>query len=82
MHWKSIEKEARAFVFENYHEWEEKQPKWWTEVMKASIDDDMIPPEDLRELKMKGGGKRRRSSFREVMGLEGGGSTEVVPASK
>ena len=74
VHWKSIEKEARAFVFENYHKWEEERPEWWTEALKASIDDDMVPPEELRELKMKGGGKRRRSSFMEVIGLEGGGS--------
>ena len=38
----------------------------------------MIPPEELRELNMKGGGKRRRSSSMEAMGAEGVGSAEVV----
>ena len=49
--------------------------------MKARVPDDMLSAAALKEEEKKGGGKRRRSSFREVMGLEGGRSAEVVPAS-
>ena len=80
---KKIEDEVKEFVAQNYYRFEEEKPEWWNDAMKARIPDDMLSAAALLEEQKKGGGKRRRSSFREAMGLESGGSAEVVvvPAS-
>ena len=82
-YYKEIEEEVREFVAQNFYRFEEEKPEWWTAALKSRIPDDLLSAAALLEEEKKGGGKRRRSSFREVMGLESGGSAEVVvPASK
>ena len=79
--WRSIRDEVKEWVQANWYRWEQEQPDWWTDALKGSIPDDMLPAPALKEEKKKGGGERRRSSLRNVMELTGG-SAEVVPASK
>ena len=73
--------EVKSWVYANWERWETEQPSWWTEAAKARIPDYMLPENALEEEEKKWGGKRRRSSLRNVMELTGG-SAEVVPASK
>ena len=77
-----IQEEVKEFVAQNYFRLEEEKPEWWTAALKSMIPDDMLSAATLLEEQKKGGGKRRRNSFREVMGLESGGSAEVVSASQ
>ena len=79
--WKPIREDVKAWVLANWYRWEEEKPEWWTDAMKGSIPDDMLPAPALKEEEKKGGGKRRRSSLGDIMAV-GGGSAEVVPASK
>ena len=81
-YFQGFEEAVREYVAQNYYRFEEEKPEWWTETMRARIPDDMLSAAALLEEQKKGGGKRRRSSFMEVMGLEGSGFAEVVPASK
>ena len=71
----SIEAEIRQWLQERYAIWQLERPAWFTEVAIASIPDEMLPKEVLRELIAKGGGMRRRSSVGER--LNAGKTSEV-----
>ena len=63
--WVEIRPAVKAWCLENWERWEQEKPDWFTETWKSKLDDDMVPPESLRRLKMAGGGKRRRNSLSE-----------------
>jgi hypothetical protein len=56
-HWVSIEGEIKKWVEMNWAKWEEEQPDWFTDVMKAKVPVDFIPAD---------GDARRRESFRRA----------------
>jgi hypothetical protein len=60
---------------ENWERWEEEKPEFFNDNFQASVDDDMIPADSLREMK-GGGGKRRRSSLGVQLGF---GAAQVAP---
>jgi hypothetical protein len=65
--WSSIRCDVREFFAKNWEKWEEGQETWFDDNFKQKIDDDLIPGAILREMKMNGGGQRRRSSLGEQM---------------
>ena len=56
-HWVSIEGEVKKWVEMNWEKWEEEQPEWFTDVMKAKVPEHFIPAE---------GDARRRESVRRA----------------
>ena len=80
-HTASVRDDVKVWVHANWYRWEEEKPAWWTDAMKGSIPNDMLPAPALKEEEKKGGGVRRRSSLGEVLAVTGG-SAEVVPASQ
>jgi hypothetical protein len=56
-HLVSIEGELRKWVELNWAKWEEEQPEWFTDVMKAKVPEDFIPAD---------GNARRRESARRA----------------
>jgi hypothetical protein len=56
-HWVSIEGEIKKWVKSNWAKWEEEQPEWFTDVMKAKVPVDFIPAD---------GDARRRESVRRA----------------
>jgi hypothetical protein len=56
-HWVSIEGELRKWVELNWANWEEEQPEWFTDVMKAKVPVDFIPQD---------GDARRKESVRRA----------------
>jgi len=56
-HWVSIEGEIKKWVESNWATWEEEQPEWFTDVMKASVPEEFIPAV---------GDARRRESVRRA----------------
>ncbi len=83
--WKKIRPEMKEFVLENWERWEEEQPEWFTAGWKSRVPDDMIPDSSLKELKDAGGGRRRRSSFAELVGGSAPtrrGSATVLPTTE
>jgi hypothetical protein len=74
--WASIRDDVKAWTLENWERWEEETPAWFNDNFKAAVDDDMIPPASLRELK-GGGGARRRSSLGDMLG----GGARVAPTA-
>ena len=77
----SVRDDVKKGVQGNWYRWEEEKPEWWTDAVKGSIPNDMLPASALKEEEKKGGGVRRRSSLGDIMAMSGG-SAEVVPASK
>jgi hypothetical protein len=80
--WTAIEEDVKAWVLDNWERWEEEEPDWFTEVWKASVDDEWLPKEELRKQEVAGGGQRRRSSLGELMGgsvRERRGSATIAP---
>ena len=74
--WLSIRDDVKAWTLENWERWEEEKPEWRTQAWMERVDDDMIPPDNLR--KMNGGGSaRRRSSLGDLRG----GGPKVAPVS-
>jgi hypothetical protein len=71
----SIRDDVKDWTMENWERWEEEKPAFFNDAFKASVDDDMIPAESLRGLKV--GGTRKRSSLGDLLG--GGGERRVVP---
>lgn len=63
----SIEAEIKQWLQERYAIWQLERPAWFNEAAIASIHDDMMPKEVMRELFAKGGGMRRRSSVGEKL---------------
>jgi hypothetical protein len=55
--WVSIEGEIKTWVNLNWARWEEEQPEWFTDVMKAKVPVDFIPAD---------GDARRRESVRRA----------------
>jgi hypothetical protein len=55
--WASIEGEIKKWVGSNWAKWEEEQPEWFTDVIKASVPVDFIPAD---------GDARRRESVRRA----------------
>jgi hypothetical protein len=56
-HWVSIEGELRKWIELNWAKWEEEQPEWFTDVIKATVPVDFIPSD---------GDARRRESVRRA----------------
>jgi hypothetical protein len=56
-HWVSIEGEIKKWVQLNWAKWEEEQPEWFTDVMKARVPVEFIPAD---------GDARRRESVRRA----------------
>ena len=54
--------ELKAFVGDNWAEWNSDRPKWFTGKFIRKIPDYYIPEVALQALKDANGGKRRRSS--------------------
>jgi hypothetical protein len=80
--WKKIRPQMKEFVLDNWERWEGEQPEWFTQVWKASIDDDMLPAAELRKQKLVGGGQWRRSSLGGLLvggARDGRESATVVP---
>ncbi|GMI43368.1 hypothetical protein TrCOL_g9829 [Triparma columacea] len=78
-HWVSIEGEIKKWVEMNWAKWEEEQPEWFTDVRKASVQEDFIPAD---------GDARRRESVRRASvdaeaegGLAGALGTSIRRAS-
>jgi hypothetical protein len=65
--WASIREDVKQYTMENWERWEEEKPEWFSDNFRAAVDDDMIPPESLRKLKIAGS-KRRRSSLGDILG--------------
>jgi hypothetical protein len=64
--WNSIRSEVSSWVIESWPKWEREKPAFFNKLFKESLDDDMLPPAVLRDMKMAaGGGTRRRSSMSE-----------------
>ena len=66
--WKSIRPQVGAWLLENWDKWEDEKPEWFSDIFMSWVDDDIMPPDALRRLKLKGGGARRRSSLGERLG--------------
>jgi hypothetical protein len=64
-HWVSIEGEIKKWVKMNWANWEEEQPEWFTDVMKAKVPVDFIPAD--------GDARRRESVRRASVDAEAGG---------
>ena len=79
-HTASVRDDVKEWVQANWYRWEEEKPEWWTDAMKGSIPNDMLPAPALKEEEKKGGGERRRSSLRDIMAVGGGSAEVVVPA--
>jgi hypothetical protein len=86
-HWVSIEGEIKNWVELNWAKWEDEQPEWWTDVMKAKVPVDFIPADgDARrkesarrtsdDAEAEGGlaGAMRASIRRASVGLDNGGA--------
>jgi hypothetical protein len=56
-HWVSIEGEIKKWVEMNWAKWEEEQPEWFTDVIKATVPVDFIPQD---------GDARRKESVRRA----------------
>ena len=56
-HYVSIEKEVKKWVELNWAKWEEEQPEWFTDVVKAKVPVDFIPAD---------GDARRKESVRRA----------------
>jgi hypothetical protein len=56
-HWVSIEGEIKKWIELNWAKWEEEQPEWFTDVIKAKVPVDLIPTD---------GDARRRESVRRA----------------
>jgi hypothetical protein len=56
-HWVSIEGEVKKWIELNWAKWEEEQPEWFTDVIKATVPVDFIPAD---------GDARRRESVRRA----------------
>ena len=56
-HWVASEKELSKWVELNWAKWEEEQPEWFTDVLKATVPVDFIPSD---------GDARRRESVRRA----------------
>jgi hypothetical protein len=63
--WVSIEEEVKKWVALNWAKWEEEQPEWFTDVMKAKVPVDFIPG--------AGDARRRESVRRESVDAEAEG---------
>jgi hypothetical protein len=82
--WTGIRCDVKAWTMENWERWEEEKPEWFNDAWKARVEDDMIPPARLREMKMNGSAsRRRRSSLGDILGVgakvtpvAGGGETD------
>jgi hypothetical protein len=61
--WTAIEGNVKVWVLENWEGWEEETPGWFTEVFKASVDDDWLSETEMSRQKAAGGGVRRRSTL-------------------
>ena len=48
-HWKSIEEEMRAWVETNWERWQEEEPNWLDEAMRARIPLEYIPTATARQ---------------------------------
>ena len=51
--WLSIEGEVKKWVALNWAKWEEEQPEWFTDVMKAKVPVDFIPADGDARRSMK-----------------------------
>jgi hypothetical protein len=78
-HWVSIEEEVKKWIELNWARWEEEQPEWFTDVLKARVPVDFIPAD---------GDARRRESVRRASvdaeaegGLAGALRTSIRRAS-
>ena len=56
-HWASIEDEIKKWVESSWDKWEEEEPEWFTDVMKAQVPVEFIPTT---------GDARRRESVRRA----------------
>jgi hypothetical protein len=85
--WVSIEGELRKWIGLNWAKWEEEQPEWFTDVMKARVPEEFIPADgDARRIESvrrasvdaeaEGGlaGTLRASLRRASVGLDNGGA--------
>ncbi|GMI34758.1 hypothetical protein TeGR_g897, partial [Tetraparma gracilis] len=76
--WKAMEGEVGAWLADNWERWEEEKPAWFGEAWILGIDEDLLPPEVLRDLKMKKGAGRRRPSTGDRVRIMGRDAVEKV----
>jgi hypothetical protein len=78
--WQKIRGEVKEWVLETWEEWEEEQPKWFTEEWKKKVDKDMRG--DLVNVAgaggKNGGKKSRRKSSELLAGAGSAGSLSAV----
>ena len=82
--YKAFEDELEKLIKAKWTGWMlEDRPEWLTEKVISAIPDHMLPVAAVLQLKVEGGGERRRSagSVRESMGVLLGGGGEVVNAA-
>ena len=72
----SIRDDVKDWTMENWERWEAEKPSFFNDAFRAAVDDDMIPVESLRGMKGEGG-RRRRSSLRDLLG----GTDRVAPVA-
>ena len=80
-YYESIRGELKAWVTENYKNWDEENPEWFTDRIKASVPLDMIPKnDDADEIQEEKMGERRGSAavIKEALGMTAEGETIPV----
>jgi hypothetical protein len=70
--WEEIRCQVGDFVKANWAKWEEDEPAWFDEQFNHSVDDDLLPAVVVTAKVKCGGGKKRRGSLREALGVAGG----------
>jgi len=59
--WRDIRDDVRVWVSENYWRWEDEKPEWYSDILKHSIDADLMPSGvDLQGLELSLTGKLLR----------------------
>ena len=64
-YYKAIRGEIKVFVQENWANWNDEKPDWFDSRLKATIPEDMIPTEDLKELRGELRKEQRRKPEKE-----------------
>ena len=69
MQLRRIRNSVKEWTLAGWWRWKEEQPVWFTEKWKKNLPDDMLPQEALIDMKKSGGGRSRRNSLFDVVGI-------------
>jgi hypothetical protein len=78
---KEIGEDVKEWTLGNWSRWEEEKPDWFTDEIKATVDDSMIPAKALASLNRRAGGERRRSTLGDSVAGVGGRAANGRAAS-